>query len=326
MPRFFGSLSRMSLDLTRTAFLMIVAGCASGCLSRAQSSPQLSCDRQCLKLHVDRYLEALAARDPSRVPIASSVKVTQNGRQQQLGDGLWRGASALGTYREYVIDPEIGGVAVQTILMDGSSQVQLLLRLQIDRQRISEIETLVARQGDTCCWDPERLDTLSPVFGQSVPPTERQSRRRLIALADAYFEALHTAGTPQYRRTVVALNMNRYENGKQTTNVVGGNRIIRRDAQTQLDSAMFGRISVVNRRYPLVDVENGTVLGIVVFEYPTSTRPSEIVAEFFKIDSGAIREIRAVMVKQPSTGWQRLWFQSIRLPCVLSLRECERAT
>jgi hypothetical protein len=303
MPRFFGtSFSRPSLGSTRSAFLVVAAACVSACVPRAPS-PQASCDRQCLKLYADRYLEALAAREPSRLPVARSVRFTENGREQRLGDGLWRSAGAFGTYREYIVDQESGAVAVQTILMDGSSRVQLLLRLRIKHQRISEIETLVARRGDTCCWDADMLGTLSSIFGQNVSPTERRSRRQLIALAEAYFEALHTAGTPLYRRTVVAQNMNRYENGKQTTNVVGGNRIIRRDAQTQLDSAMFGRIGVVNRRYPVVDVGNGTLLGIVVFEYPTSTRPSEIIAEFFKFDGSTIREIRAVMVKQSSTGW-----------------------
>jgi hypothetical protein len=209
----------------------------------------------------------------------------------------------LGSYRVYVVDRDSNAAAAQTIVMDGQSQVQLLLRLKVDQQRISEIETLVARKGDTCCWDPERLNSLPPIFNEPVPTTARHTRRQLITAADAYFTALHTAGTPDYQRAVVGEGMQRYENGKQTTNVIGGNRIIRRDAQSQLDSAMFGRIGVVNRRYPVVDTLNGILLGIVVFEYPESNRPAEIISEFFKITNGSIREIRAVMVRGPASGW-----------------------
>jgi hypothetical protein len=204
----------------------------------------------------------------------------------------------------YVIDPDSSAAAVQTVLHDGHAVVQLLLRLKVIDNRISEIETLVAREGDTCCWAPERLAALSPIFDQRLPAPERVERHKLLEVADAYFTALHTAGTPKYRGPPLGDGMNRYENGKQTTNVVlNANRITRWDARTQLDSAMFGVIRVVNRRYPVVDLENGTLLGIVVFQYPASNRPSEIISELFKISGGEIREIRAVMVKQPSSGW-----------------------
>ena len=262
------------------------------------------CSRQCLILFVDQYLASLPLHDPSRLPLAASVKFTQNGRSLRVGEGLWQTAGALGSYRVYVIDPDSSAAAVQTVLHDGSNVVQLLLRLKVIDNRISEIETLVAREGDTCCWAPERLDALPPTFDRRVPGREHVERNKLIGVADAYFTALHTAGTPEYRGAPVGVGMNRYENGKQTTNVVlGANRITRWDARTQLDSAMFGAISVVNRRYPVVDPENGTMLGIVLFQYPTSNRPSEIIAELFKITGGEIREIRAVMVKQASSGW-----------------------
>jgi hypothetical protein len=53
----------------------------------------------------------------------------------------------------------------------------------------------------------------------------------------------------------------------------------------------------------VVDVQRGGLLGIVVFEYPASTRPAEIIAEFFKIAADSIQDVRAVMVKRESTGW-----------------------
>ena len=98
--------------------------------------------------------------------------------------------------------------------------------------------------------------------------------------------------------------MNRYENGLLTTNVPGGGRLLGADATTQFDSAMFGPIRVVDRRYAVVDRVNGTLLAIVLFESPNPARKPTIISEFFKISDREIHEIRAVMVSSARTGWR----------------------
>jgi len=286
------------LIYARVALLFLVTPVhASGSFGRGAASKPISpCSRQCLRTLADRYLESLVAHDPSRLPFAPSVTFTENGRELKLGEGLWKTAAALGAYRVYVLDPDSGAVAVQTVLYDGPQVVQLLLRLRIRDDRITEVETLIAREGDTCCWAPERLAALPAVFDQTIPVGKRAGRQELIAIADAYFTALHTGGTPEYRRASLFSEMNRYENGLLTTNVTGGNRITRWDAAKQLDSAMFGPLRVVNRRYPVADPENGTLLAVVLFQRPDSRQPPTIISEFFKIIDGKIYEIRAVMV------------------------------
>lgn len=47
------------------------------------------CDRACLEGLLDRYVEALVARHPSRFPTAGAVTFTENGQRLELGDGLW---------------------------------------------------------------------------------------------------------------------------------------------------------------------------------------------------------------------------------------------
>jgi hypothetical protein len=34
-------------------------------------------------------LDALAAHDPSKLPLAKSARYTENGRELKLGDGMW---------------------------------------------------------------------------------------------------------------------------------------------------------------------------------------------------------------------------------------------
>jgi hypothetical protein len=263
----------------------------------------LDCNRQCLAGLADDYLDALVTHAPARV-VAEQVKFTENGAALRLGQGLWQTARDLGRYRVYVIDPDSSSVAVQTVLSDSAADVQLLVRLKAPAGRITEIETLIARDRETCCWDLARLDSLSPVFAESLPAAEPVTRQDLVVLADEYFTALHTSGTPEYRRARMQRGMNRYENGLLTTNVPGGGRLLGADAMAQFDSAMFGPIRVVHRRYPVVDRENGTLLAIVVFESPNPRGQPTIISEFFKIVKQEIHEIRAVMVRGGTTGWQ----------------------
>lgn len=280
-----------------------LVSCHRTASSVAAGTGPTACDRRCLTHYLDLYLERLPGHDPSGLPLAGAARLTENGDPIRFGEGLWRTAGKLGAYRVYVVDPDSGSAAVQTVLLDGLSTVQILLRIRVRNDSITEVETLVAREGDTCCWAPERLDELPTVFSDSLPAGRRSARQDLVAIADAYFTALDDARTNAYRSPPVAHDMNRYENGKQTTNVANGNRITRWDARTQLDSGLFGAIQVAHRRYPVVDVQHGTLLGIVVFQYPATTRPAEIIAEFFKIAADSIRDVRAVMVKRGSTGW-----------------------
>jgi predicted exporter len=62
----------------------------------AQSSGR--CDRACLEQLLDRYVDALVARDPSRVPAAHTVTFTENGQRLELGDGLWHTVTGKGGY------------------------------------------------------------------------------------------------------------------------------------------------------------------------------------------------------------------------------------
>jgi hypothetical protein len=50
-------------------------------------------DRSCVKGLLDRYMEALAPRVPSRLPLAGTVKFTKNRRRLDPGQGMGSGWS-----------------------------------------------------------------------------------------------------------------------------------------------------------------------------------------------------------------------------------------
>jgi hypothetical protein len=267
-----------------------------------------ACDSTCLRGFVDDYFKALAVRDHTRLPVASTVKYTENGRVLELGEGFWKTAGAPLAYRDYILDPESGGAAALTALREYDGTAQMFLRLKIVERRIAEIETIVARIGDQRWFAPETLPTLSDIFARPVPAAARHSRADLIAAADSYFTAVQTEGTPQFVQAPFDPALKRFENGQQTTNVTA-NPVLERHTWTpilQLERAQYQGTIVTDRRYPVVDVEHGSVLAVATFRREGEHTSTLLLAEIFKYTDGKLREIRAVILNLPNgagTGW-----------------------
>ena len=60
----------------RILTVFVIAMAARG----ADTSAAKGCDRACLQGFVDSYLDAMAKHDPSKLPVAASVKFTENGK------------------------------------------------------------------------------------------------------------------------------------------------------------------------------------------------------------------------------------------------------
>ena len=266
-----------------------------------------TCDRSCLRQLTEGYVNALSRHDSHSLKLTPNVRFTENGTQLKIGEGFWRSSARAKTYRLYVLDPEGAAAAVQTVFDEGGKDVLLLVRLKVVGKRISEIESLVVREKDTNSNEffPEKLDSLDRIDA-SVPPTQRNTRNELLAIANSYYTALQTQGTKDYRSAPFADNANRYENGFRSTNIPDSTiEVVRMSAREQFDKAMFSGRNVADRRYPVIDVENGTVLGIVTFR-PEPTSKVLLLSEVFKIVGGKLLDIRAIQLRRPTgatTGW-----------------------
>jgi hypothetical protein len=268
-----------------------------------------SCNRSCLQGFVDQYLDALSRRDPSGLPVADSFKYTENGRALALGQGLWHTAGKPWSYRDYVLDSDAGAALVLTALDEYDGVAQLALRLKIVNKEITEIETMVARVGDQRWFAPETLKGLSDIFAESVPPAERHTREELEAAADAYFTAIQTEGTPEFRQAPFGPHVKRFENGFQTTYVTENpvSERHRLSPAEQLERAAYKGTMVMDRRFPLVDVERGIAVGIGAFRREGEDSTTLLLCEIFKVTGGQIQEIRAIILDLPrgaSTGWR----------------------
>jgi hypothetical protein len=281
--------------------------------------PPITCDRACLTRVIDAYYAALLAHDPSALPQAARARITLNGDVVPLAGTFWDGARKV-RWRFDAVNERLGDSGTQVVITnaDGSETMEIL-RLKVANGAITEMEILRCNKGEAGdrWWGPEQLDKEPSSFLKlPIPPAERDAYYGLVAVADGYFRAFQTNGTPDYHRPALLPDTRRFENGVQFTGKV-------RDGvyTTALDGFDRGRFigrNLWDRRYPVVDEERGIVLVILRFgkidgvqNAASVTAIDRIVGEFFTVKAGKIQEIQAVLVNRADakpTGWNTPWY------------------
>ena len=161
------------------------------CGAAHASAAEPACNRDCLSGVMNSYLQALVSHDPAKLPARPNLKYTENGVRLNLGDGLWRTASAMPTYRLDVIDDEAGQVELLGRISENGNNNWFAVRLKVELDhRISEIETLINRSvGGPGGGPPGAASQLNtepnPLMAQPIPAGRRESRADLAGSATA---------------------------------------------------------------------------------------------------------------------------------------------
>ena len=248
-----------------------------------------TCDRSCLIGVMQTYLDALVARDSTKLPLASSLKYTENGRVLKIGEGLWKTASALvPKARLDFADPVAGQVGTMVVVNEnGSTPVIYSTRLKVVDGKITEIEAIaVRRQGAANgFFNPARM-VPEAAFLQPIEPAKRMSRTAMNALTEQYLDYLE--GKKRGNQVPFASTCKRYENGQVTASGLSS------------FSGQSWRFNVT-RRTLVIDEEAGITWGMYPF---TQSANSLVVGEAFKLVDGKITMIQAVMGNMPAKTWQ----------------------
>ncbi len=270
-------------------------------------------DRAALTAYIDTYFNALINNNASAVPLVDNVKITINGDVKSLAQTFWESAESV-AFRFDIVNTRRGDTGTEAVIVNSDgSKTMFMLRMKVQGDRITEIETIKCNKGEADgIWDIDNLKAVSPSYLLSIREVERDSYYDLIGTAESYWRAFQTNGFPEYRPARLLPDSRRYENGMQTTGMV-------KDGQYEstakgFDEGFFKERNIWDRRYPVVDEERGVVLSIVRFGIKSglasrseATSHSRLVAEFFAVRSGMIQEIQAVIVnrndEQP-TGWE----------------------
>src|SRR5688572_8744916 len=285
----------------------------------------LDCNRACLEGLIDQYLAAVVAHDPKRLPLSADVKYTENAQVVPLGDGFWKTAQGIGSYKHVFADPPQGRVALMGTMIEAGTPILMSVRLRVELGRITEIESVYFKPGGGGPNNIAAMDKsgkAEDIWFKTIPPAQRLPRQQMIAIADGYFTGLQkndgkgigSTGTYPFTK-----DCHRIENGAPTTNVPrpaneapGTLNLFSMDCLTQFKMGLYYVVqSIHGRRYPLVDAERGVVWAHCVFDqgtvnegvlsdgtkhrYNGFNRPSSIlVTEAFLIENGKIRRVEMI--------------------------------
>ncbi len=309
---------------------------ALGAPAHADAAPPAAagrCDRACLEGYVQQYLRALLAHDPGALPLAAHYRALYNGKPTRVGeDPSWQRIDQI-AYHQYVMDPTTEQAAFFGVAVHDQKRGTLFLRLAVRHGELTFIETIA---GKRTLGGVPGLISPNPFFNYVLPPSQRRSRRQLIAIANRYFQGLQDhdgADVP------VSHDCRRFEDGVQTSLNPVFMPIACNDFRpfTYIDAT-------ADRIFPIVDVARGLVLGQMVIRVSKAAGPpaapltgpqtraqgkrpyvpsplsgmvmapdryfrkphDTIIHELFKIVNGRITEIQTIRLDRPY-GWGGGW-------------------
>jgi len=315
------------------AAVALVSCVAQGAVRKAAVT---SCDRDCLNALADRYLAALVAHDPSKVPLAADVKIVENAQRIRPGEGLWKSATGGPTAFKIVVpDPYAQEVGGMVMMQSGGKPAQVGFRLKLVNGKITEAEHMIAVPREASLAN---LQTLRAAIPMDIPYEYRDSRGRLIHIAKSYYDALDNNNGSL---APFAPDCERRENGMRTApsgGVASGpgipgapprppSLVGMQSCTSQINSGTFQYITVIgDRRVELADEQTGLALGFSHFHHAMTQKeftilndPSRQVMKMdykpfdlpamhiFKIWGGQIHEIEAMGFTAPynsPSGWE----------------------
>jgi hypothetical protein len=176
-----------------------------------------TCDRECLKGFITKYLDALTAKKPDSLPLAADVKFTENCKQIKVGEGYWKDVSGTVRYRLDIIDVNQSGAAA-LVVIKGSASVLFALRLKVADQKITEIETIVTKNStEGMLFQPDGFKAPPADSAMTVMPKPEllNTRAEMIEIASKYPEAMKK-GTGTFNKNGLYFSKGAYrlENGQ----------------------------------------------------------------------------------------------------------------
>ena len=296
-----------------------------------QASDGWTCNRKCLTDLMDNYLAALPKHDASAIPLASNVKIVENGEVTSTDKGLWQTATGGPTaFKIYTADPNRGEVGFLGVIEENNKPTIAAVRLKIADGRmdgkITEIDHLVVH-GDQPL--NANMSKPRPAFLERLPKLQRIHRDKMLEIANSYYESiLKNDGNV----APFADDCQRRENG----GITAGNPspdpasdfavFEKMKCGEQLSTNVMSYITDINdRRIFAVDEELGLVMAFSVFRHNGEPKVMQITgvpgvterkndygpfdlpaAHVYKIRDGKLHEIEALGYMNEAgykTGW-----------------------
>lgn len=198
-----------------TGLLACVALIASA-TAAAPPSPAQGCDRECLRSHITQILWALVRHDVSKLPVADTLRVTEDADEKKLKDvALVRSVTALRGYRQDFIDERTGVAGAHTMVEESGAPIMLVVRIKVVDNKLTELELVPTRsRAEGLIFNLDGLKAGSAVMNYAPRPEERGTREEILKAALKYPEGFTRAETFAAVNAPFAPDAYRYENGQ----------------------------------------------------------------------------------------------------------------
>ncbi|MEN9706401.1 MAG: hypothetical protein RLZZ393_2280 [Pseudomonadota bacterium] len=182
----------------------------------AVTMPLPSCDRECLRSHVTQVLWAFVKHDVSKLPVAYSLRVTEDAIEKPLKDvSLIRSVTGLHGYRQDFIDVLTGMAGASVVVEESGAPILLVLRLKVLGNQITELELVPTRsRSEGLIFNLDGLKAASAMMNYAPRPEQRNTREEVLQIALKYPEGFTRAETFEAVNLPFAADAYRHENGQ----------------------------------------------------------------------------------------------------------------
>jgi hypothetical protein len=174
----------------------------------------IPCDRECLRGKVTQLLYAFLKHDVSKLPVAGTLRVTEDVEKPLAQVGLVKTVTRLRGFRQDIIDERAGVAGADVVVEESGAPVLLVVRLKVVADK-SELE-LVATRSVTkgLIFNIDGLSAPSEGMNYAPRPVELPTRDEAIKAALHYPAGLNAAKTFADVDAPFAVGAYRYENGQ----------------------------------------------------------------------------------------------------------------
>jgi hypothetical protein len=293
----------------RTIVGLLVVCCVWGASSNAAQRAATTCDRECLRGKVTQLLYALVKHDVSGLPVADTLRVTEDAVEKPLKNvGLIGTVTRLRGFRQDIIDERTGVAGADVVVEETGAPVLLVVRLKVVADKISEIELVSTRsRAEGLIFNIDGLSAPSAVMNYAPRPEQLATRDEAIKAALKYPEGLNAAKTFAAVNAPFAPDAYRYENGQLMAGPDCKFAPGCQNISTQ-SLAIFQRLGDVQTRVIAVDERMGIVWLRMAWGVRERGGDQLTVWELFKVYDGQIHAVEAFMrilpVEKRNGGWE----------------------
>jgi hypothetical protein len=288
---------------------LLLVCCAWGAAASAAQLAPATCDRECLRGQMTQLLYALMKHDVSGLPVADTLRVTEDAVEKPLAKvGLVGTVTRLRGFRQDIIDERAGVAGADVVVEESGAPVLLVVRLKVVTNKLIEIELVATRsRAEGLIFNIDGLTASSAAMNYAPRPGQLLTRDDAIKAALHYPQGLNTAKTFAAVNAPFAPDAYRYENGQVMAGPDCKFAPGCQNISTQ-SLAIFQRLGDVQTRVIAVDERMGIVWLRMAWGVRERGGDQLTVWETFKVYDSQIHAVEAFMrilpVEKRNGGWE----------------------